>query len=121
MVKTGKEAATFLGFAGYYRTFIPQYSALTNRLNGIKKAEKFTWNEEIERDFIQLKGRSLKVGYKHSQTFGWRSVHLNHRLDQGEHCGSIITGAYDMADMIWCWRFGVFVIRVILEDCRNVE
>ena len=30
LVKTsGKEVATFLGFAGYYRTFIPQYSALT--------------------------------------------------------------------------------------------
>ena len=40
--KTGKE------FAGYYRTFIPQYSALMNRLNGIRKAEKFMWNEEIE-------------------------------------------------------------------------
>ena len=37
--KTGKEVATFMGFAGYYKTFIPQHSALTNRLNGIKKAE----------------------------------------------------------------------------------
>ena len=51
----GKEVARFLGFAGYYRSFIPQYSALTNRLNGIKKAEKFVWNEEIQRDFVQLK------------------------------------------------------------------
>ena len=34
----GKEVATFLGFAGYYPSFIPQYSALTNRLNGIQKA-----------------------------------------------------------------------------------
>ena len=42
--KSGKEVATFLGFAGYYRTFIPQYSALTNRLNGIKKGEKFLWS-----------------------------------------------------------------------------
>ena len=50
--KNGKEVATFLGFAGYYHPFIPQYSALTNRLNGIKKAEKFLWNEEIEKDFI---------------------------------------------------------------------
>ena len=38
--KTGKDVATFHGFAGYYRTFIPQYSALTNRLNGIKKVDK---------------------------------------------------------------------------------
>ena len=35
----GKEMATFLGFAGYYPNFIPQFSLLTNRLNGIKKAE----------------------------------------------------------------------------------
>ena len=28
---------------------------LTNRLNRIKKAEKFLWNEEIERDFVELK------------------------------------------------------------------
>ena len=39
--KSGKELTTFLGFARYYRTFIPQYSASTNRLNGIMKAEKF--------------------------------------------------------------------------------
>ena len=53
--KTGKEVATFLGFTGYYRTFIPQYSVLTNRLNGIKKEEKFLWNEEIEQDFVEFK------------------------------------------------------------------
>ena len=35
LAKTGKEVATFLGFAGYYRIFIPQYSALMNRLNRI--------------------------------------------------------------------------------------
>ena len=53
--KSGKEVATFLRFAGYYRNFIPQYSALTNRLNGIKKAEKFVWNGEIEHNYVQLK------------------------------------------------------------------
>ena len=53
--KTRKEVATFLRFAGYYRTFIPQYSARMNWLNRIKKAEKFMWNEEIEQDYIELK------------------------------------------------------------------
>ena len=43
--KTRKEVAMFLGFTGYYQTFIPQYSSLTNWLNGIKKAEKFLWNK----------------------------------------------------------------------------
>ena len=46
--KTGKEVAMFLGFSGYNRTFIPQYSVLTNWLNGIKKAERFLLNKEIE-------------------------------------------------------------------------
>ena len=46
--KNGKEEATFLGFTGYYRNFIPQNSVLTNQLNGIKKVEKFLWNKEIE-------------------------------------------------------------------------
>ena len=53
ILKTGKEVAMFLGFARYYRTFIPQYSVLTNQLNEIKKVEKFLWNEEIEQDFIE--------------------------------------------------------------------
>ena len=66
--KTGKEVATFLGFAGYYRTFIPQYSALTNQLNGMKKAEKFLWNKEIERDFIELKKAYTKGGIQAFQT-----------------------------------------------------
>ena len=36
-----KEMSSFLGFTGYYRGFIPKYSALTNRMNSLKKAEKF--------------------------------------------------------------------------------
>ena len=59
--KNGKEVATFLGFAGYYYTFIPQYSALTNRLNGIKKTEKFLWNEVIGQD--KTREHSLREGY----------------------------------------------------------
>ena len=68
--KNGKEVATFLGFAGYYRNFIPKYSALTNKLNGIKKAEKFVWNEEIESDFIQLKEAFTKGGIQAFPDFG---------------------------------------------------
>ena len=68
--KSGKEVATFLGFAGYYRTFIPQYSALTNRLNVIKKAEKFLWNKEIGRDFVELKKAFTEGGIQAFPDFG---------------------------------------------------
>ena len=59
-----------MGFAGYYCTFIPQYSALTNRLNGIKKAEKFLWNKEIERDFVELKRAFTAGGIQAFADFG---------------------------------------------------
>ena len=68
--KSGKEVATFLGFPGYYRTFIPQYSALTNRLNGIKKAEKFLWNKEIEQDFVEMKIAFTEGGIQAFPNFG---------------------------------------------------
>ena len=54
--KTGKEVATFLGSIRQVLWNLHlQYSALTNQLNGIRKAEKILWNKEIEWDFIQLK------------------------------------------------------------------
>ena len=68
--KCGKEVATFLEFAGYFFTFIPQYSALTNRLKGIKKAEKFLWNEEIELDLVELKRAFTEGGIQAFPNFG---------------------------------------------------
>ena len=50
-----KEMSSFLGFTGYYRSFIPRYSALTNRMNSMKKAMKFEWSEDMEKDFKKLK------------------------------------------------------------------
>ena len=50
-----KEMSSFLGFTGYYRGFIPRYSALTNRMNSLKNVEKFVWTEDMEKDFLELK------------------------------------------------------------------
>ena len=58
-----KEMSSFLGFAGYYRGFIPKYSALTNRMNSMKKAEKFEWSEDMEKDFLELSLSSRQGGY----------------------------------------------------------
>ena len=43
---------------------------LTNRLNSIKKAEKFLWNEEVEQDFIELKKAFTKGGIQAFPDFG---------------------------------------------------
>ena len=107
--KFRKKVAMFLGFAGYYQTFIPQYSRLINWLNGIKKAEKFLWKKEIERDFIKLRTRlhqvkeSIHQGRNASfpRLWGWRSIHINHRLAQREHHGGVVLSAGWEEEVPW--------------------
>ena len=60
---TTKELNSFLGFIGYYRTFIPRFSELTNELNSMRKESKVVWTEEIERKFTELKGEFAKKAY----------------------------------------------------------
>ena len=54
--KTRKDVRSFLGCVNYYRRFFPDYSkrsvALTNLL---KKDKNFSWSEEAESEFVDLK------------------------------------------------------------------
>ena len=54
---TRKELNTFLGFTGYYHSFIADYSVLTNEMNSAKTAEKFEWTPTMDRKFTELKKR----------------------------------------------------------------
>ena len=55
---TVKETRKFLGFGNYYRKFIRHYSNLTKPLNDLlKKDQKFTWTEECQHTFDNLKKR----------------------------------------------------------------
>ena len=86
VLKTGKEVASFLGFARYYQTFIIQYSVLTNWLNGIKKVEKFLWNKEIERDLYSQGGiqafPDFGVGDLFILTTDWSKENITGELSQ---------------------------------------
>ena len=42
-------------FHGLLQRLFPRYSALTNRMNSFKKAEKFVWTEDMQKDFLELK------------------------------------------------------------------
>ena len=55
---TGKEMASFLGFAGYYQTFIPKFVALTAEMNSLKSEKKITWTDTLDVAFAQLKEAS---------------------------------------------------------------
>ena len=53
--KTTKELRSFLGFCGYYRSFIRGYTKLTNEMNSIRSAKKFEWTATMEKNFKKLK------------------------------------------------------------------
>ena len=50
--KTPKQVKQFLGLAGYYRQFIPNFSSIVNPITQLtKKSVKFVWNEECDMVF----------------------------------------------------------------------
>ena len=52
-----KELRTFLGFTSYYRSFIPEYSELTNEMNSNRMEKELKWDEKIQAKFEELKGK----------------------------------------------------------------
>ena len=54
--QTVKQLASFLGFTGYYRSFISQYAHLTTEMNAQKKQKTLNWTPEMGEKFQILKG-----------------------------------------------------------------
>ena len=53
--ETGKQLGSFLGFAGYYRSFIPKFAWLTSEMSSKKKEKVVTWTEAMNEKFETLK------------------------------------------------------------------
>ena len=52
---TGKQLKQFLGFIGYYRSFIPDVADLTFEMNDMKKENKLEWTPGVIEKFELLK------------------------------------------------------------------
>ena len=52
---TVKELASFLGFASYYRSFIPQFAALTAEMSSQRRKKQLEWTDTMEKKFRELK------------------------------------------------------------------
>ena len=55
--KTGKDLQTFLGFTGYYKSFIKEYSSLTSELNKARKNNYIDWTDKMKNNFEELKNK----------------------------------------------------------------
>jgi hypothetical protein len=53
--RTVHQIRSFLGLAGYYRIFIPNFSKISKPITDLLKKEKFVWNAEHHEAFQTLK------------------------------------------------------------------
>ena len=50
------EVRSFLGLAGYYRRFVPDFSKIAKPMTeSLKKGVRFIWDDKCERDFQTLR------------------------------------------------------------------
>ena len=59
--KLGTELRKFLGFAGYYRSFIPKYAELTADLESMKSQVEISWTDQAIKHFNDLKDHFKKA------------------------------------------------------------
>ena len=53
-----KQLQSFLGLAGYYRKFVPNYAQTSAVLSDLlKKGSRFSWTKEADAAFLDLKSR----------------------------------------------------------------
>ena len=53
-----KQLQSFLGLAGYYRKFVPNYAHISSVLSDLlKKGSRFVWTQEADSAFLDLKSR----------------------------------------------------------------
>ena len=70
--QTKKQVRVFLGLAGYYRRFIPNYASMAAPLTDLTRKSlptKIQWNDECEQAFQQLKKQLCSAPVLHSPDF----------------------------------------------------
>lgn len=84
--KTKKEVRQFLGLAGYYRRFVPNYSDLSSHLNDLTKKEApdtVQWTKPCQQAFTQVKVALCGGTLLHSPDFSLPFLFQTDSSDRG--------------------------------------
>ena len=84
--KTKKGVRQFLGLAGYYRRFIPNYSDVTSPLTDLTKKgapDPVQWTEQCQRAFLEVKAALCGGPLLHSPDFSLPFVLQTDASDRG--------------------------------------
>ena len=95
---------------------------LINQLNGIKKAEKFLWDEEIEHDFNELKKAFTKGGIQAFPDFGVQDPFILTTDWRKENIIGVLFQVQDGPErFLKCWGRKVTntreIMLVVKENC----
>ena len=91
-----KELRSFLGFASYYREFIPEFSPLTNEMNSIRSKKTFEWTDTMEQKFRQLKEKFASAPIRAYPRYGPEEEKFQLALDfSGDNVAAILSQVQD--------------------------
>ena len=109
-----KDIESFLEFANFYQRFIQNFSYMAKLLNELKGKKKWTWNEEHDKAFSELKE---KITSQLVLFLPKREEKFRVETDASEHTiGEVLSQEQDGK-----WKPIVFLLRMIQPAERNYE
>lgn len=131
--RTLKEVQSFLGLAGYYRRFIPQFAEMARPLSHLaKKSVTFTWTSECTKAFQVLKTALQQAPVLRLPDFEKRFVVatdaskyaiggvLSQRFEDGMHPVAYFSKTLGKHELNWStYEKELFAIKMALEKWRH--
>ena len=109
-----KEVENFLEFVNFYKRFIQNFSHMVKLLNKLKRKKEWTWTEEHQQTFEELKEKIMSQPVlsllKREDKFRVETDALGHAI------GEILSQEQE-----WTWKSIAFLSRIMQLAERNYE
>jgi len=109
-----KDVESFLGFANFYWRFIQNFSHVARPLNELKEKKEWTWNEEHDKAFEELKEKIIS---QLVLSLSLREGKFRIEMDTSEHAiGGVLSQEQEGK-----WKPIAFLSRTMQLVGRNYE